>query len=468
MPSESGKSPVLHKKHVARLERERQQSKLILYIFIGILVLVVLLVGYGILDQTYLQLRQPIAKINETSIPLKDFEARVKLQRQQLLGQYNQLLNMYNQYNQFAQATGMDLSQQMQQFEAQAQQIQSTLDAPVNVGQSVLDQMINEQVIRDEAAKRGITVSKEELDEEVKGFFLYYPNGTPVPSATPTQFNTPPVPAEAFDIVTMTPTQPATATPESTATLAATPTLASDATAEPTSTPEPTATPYTREAFEKNYGTEVTGMDKFGINEDAYRALFELQILERKVKDAVTADVARSEQQVWARHILVADEPVAKSVIERLNDGEDFATVAKELSTDTGTAVNGGDLGWFGKGMMVDEFETAAYALENSGDFTSEPVKSQFGYHIIQLIAKREQPLTDDQYRSARETAFRDWLESVKAEYTIETFDIWQERVPSEPNFVTIATESAINQLTAIAEQKATEKAAEKESTPTP
>jgi hypothetical protein len=79
-------------------------------------------------------------------------------------------------------------------------------------------------------------------------------------------------------------------------------------------------------------------------------------------------------------------------------------------------------------------------------------VKSDFGYHIIQLIAKQERPLTADQYETAKQKAFSDWLTAAKEEYGVETFDIWQTRVPTEPNFVTIATEAANAQETAQAE----------------
>lgn len=88
------------------------------------------------------------------------------------------------------------------------------------------------------------------------------------------------------------------------------------------------------------------------------------------------------ESEIQASHILVEDEELAKDLIKRINAGEDFAELAKEFSTDTGSGSLGGDLGSFGKGMMVPEFEAAAYALE-IGNVTPEPVESQFGYHII-------------------------------------------------------------------------------------
>ena len=84
-----------------------------------------------------------------------------------------------------------------------------------------------------------------------------------------------------------------------------------------------------------------------------------------------------------ASHILVEDEKTAKEIKEKLDNGEDFAKLAKEYSKDTANAENGGNLGTFSKGQMVKEFEDAAFNLKE-GEI-SEPVKTQFGYHIIKL-----------------------------------------------------------------------------------
>jgi hypothetical protein len=478
MPNEQGKKTVLHKKHIARLQRERRQSQIILYTFIGIMAAVVLLLVYGYLDIKYFQLQRPVAKVGDTEILAKQFEARVRLQRQQLLGQYNQ----YSQYAQF----GLDVKSQLQQ-------IQASLDAPETIGQSVLDQMINEELIRQEAIKRGITVSEAELNESTQGAFGYFPSGSPTPSLTPTQFTMPDAPAEAFEIVTITPIPSATpaagtatpelasatatlatdtsatdatlttGTPAATATATLVPSATPTATIEPTTTPTvgptstvtPTATPYTLEGYQTQVSDATGRLKKLGFEEDIYKSFFENQIYETKLKDLITADVARTEEQVWARHILVADEAAAIAIIEKLKNGEDFATLAKELSTDTGSAVNGGDLGWFGSGAMVPEFETAVFALEKPGDITLTPVKSQFGFHIIQLIAKQNRPLTPEQHDAARTKVFNEWLTAARDEYGVQIFDSWKERVPSEPNFATVATESANAQNTALAEQEA-------------
>jgi peptidyl-prolyl cis-trans isomerase C len=89
------------------------------------------------------------------------------------------------------------------------------------------------------------------------------------------------------------------------------------------------------------------------------------------------------EEEISARHILVEAEEEAKALITELDAGKDFAELAKEKSTGP-SAGNGGDLGYFTKGRMVPEFEAAAFALEK-GQYGKEPVKTQFGWHVIKV-----------------------------------------------------------------------------------
>ena len=96
------------------------------------------------------------------------------------------------------------------------------------------------------------------------------------------------------------------------------------------------------------------------------------------------------EEEVHARHILVKSEDEAKAIIADLDSGKDFIAIAKEKSTDS-NKTDGGDLGWFGKGRMVKEFEDAAFALDK-GAYSKTPVKSEFGYHIIKVEDKRIAP----------------------------------------------------------------------------
>jgi peptidyl-prolyl cis-trans isomerase C len=122
-------------------------------------------------------------------------------------------------------------------------------------------------------------------------------------------------------------------------------------------------------------------------------------VTDAAIKARYDEEVAKyvPEDEVHAVHILVNSEDEAKAIIEQLDQGGDFAAIAKEKSTDPGSGQSGGDLGWFGKGQMVKPFEDAAFALE-AGQYTKTPVKSDFGWHVIKVLEKRKSaPPTLDQ-----------------------------------------------------------------------
>lgn len=136
-------------------------------------------------------------------------------------------------------------------------------------------------------------------------------------------------------------------------------------------------------------------------SEDDLREQFKIGMLQEKaaVKDIKATEDELKEYydnykpQIKARHILVADEAKAKEVKSKLDGGAKFEDLAKEYSTD-GSAANGGELGWFGAGDMVAEFEEAAYALKVNE--ISQPVKSEHGYHIIEVTEKKEKKSFDE------------------------------------------------------------------------
>jgi peptidyl-prolyl cis-trans isomerase C len=115
-------------------------------------------------------------------------------------------------------------------------------------------------------------------------------------------------------------------------------------------------------------------------------------ITEDEVRARYDEEIAKIEpkEEVHARHILVETEDEAKEVIAQLEAGGDFAEIAKEKSKD-GAAAQGGDLGYFTAEAMMPEFGQAAFAME-PGTHSSEPVQTQFGWHVIKVEDKRMQP----------------------------------------------------------------------------
>jgi foldase protein PrsA len=112
-------------------------------------------------------------------------------------------------------------------------------------------------------------------------------------------------------------------------------------------------------------------------------AMQDVKVTDKELKDYYN----NYQPDIRARHILVADEATANDVKKQLDAGAKFEDLAKKYSTDTGTKDKGGDLGWFGKGKMDPDFEKAAFALKINE--ISAPVKTQFGYHIIQKTGEK-------------------------------------------------------------------------------
>ncbi len=134
---------------------------------------------------------------------------------------------------------------------------------------------------------------------------------------------------------------------------------------------------------------------------EVVNALAEASLTDEAIQAAYDAAYANVEPGVEynAAHILVATVEEAQAVIDRITAGEDFAAVAQEVSLDTGSGAAGGDLGWFGLGMMVPEFEGAVVALAD-GELgaLSAPVQTNFGFHVIKLTETRPvaPPAIDD------------------------------------------------------------------------
>jgi parvulin-like peptidyl-prolyl isomerase len=404
MPREIKRQTQENRKIMARHERERQQERNLYYALGGVVLVIALILGIGYYQENFAKLGNPIAIVNGKVITVRDYQVSARYQATNLMGQLNQLI----QYT--SDPTYEFLKDYLQQQETQV------VTEILGLATNTLQNLIDDELVRQEATRRNITASQEEIDQELEQALGYAratatPTAGPSPTATvtstPTKTSTP----SPTDTPTATPTKPLTPT-----TPTVTPTVG------PTETPFPTETPMTYQGYLDEKKKLLDNLSKNAqMNEADLRKLVETAVLNRKVRDAISKEAPTTEDQVHARHILVATLDEAQKVYERLSKGEDFAKVAQEVSTDPGSKETGGDLGWFGKGQMVTEFETTAFALQPNA--ISKPFTTTYGAHIIQLLERdAKHPLEGTALQQAQQNYYSDWLSKQQLTVKIERF----------------------------------------------
>ena len=362
------------RKQLSRREREQRQTRLL---FIGtgtVLALVVLILGWGLTDQYVLRPRKPVATVGGVPISLGTYQKQVQYFRWDHQNYINRLESQKLQLG-----TDDTSGFFMQYLDQQIMQLQSEL---MNLPSTVLDDLIEDQIIRQESAQRALVLAPDEVDARLEEQFGYERN-PPTPTATP-----------------ITATLPLTVTPTA------------------------TATPMTYEQYESLSQQWFQAMrENTGFTEADFRRLIEGSLYREELLQAIGDGVSTTADQLHASHILVETPEEAEEVLRRLGDGEAFEDLAMEMSTDTGSADVGGDLGWFPRGQMLPEFEEAALSLQ-PGEI-SGAVESQYGYHIIRLEERdTERELSEADLEQARQRAFDDWLTERKfAEDVVRSWD---------------------------------------------
>lgn len=427
--------------------KENKNSKRLIIGFIIFASIVVGLIGYAFLYDRVLKYNKPVAVVGDRKINGKEFNQRVRLERNSYVLQYNQIAVQM--------VLMADNEDYVSYYKQQLTQLLSILDDYEYLGENVLNNMIDEQVVAIEAEKRGITVSDAEVDEMMQQLFSFYPNGTATPTVDTWVFEpTSTLTGIQKTLVAVAPTtETPTETPisatgtaqeteaeiEPTATSAASPTAA-EITLTPTSTqitgtatPYPTATVYTEELYQQNYQDYITSLKGIEVDESVLREYIRNYLLTQKLYAAITSEVSRMQDQVWARHILVETQDEAIVVMNRLASGEDWNTVCNEVTLDQSGLDNCGDLGWFAKGQMIKAFEDEAFSLD-IGEI-SNPVESSYGWHVIQVLGHEERSVeTDYDFERLQSNYYDIWFQEATANLTIVKNDNWVDHVPSEPS----------------------------------
>lgn len=395
--------------------RSRRDKELHRYLIIGLSIIAAAIVGLlaaALIQEFVVKPRVPIAIVNGVEIRTADYQKRVLLEWDNVQRQLNRWIQLEAQYGS---GEGMGL------FQQQVAQLRSRLENPDLLSLQVLNQMVDEELIRQKAMEEGLLVTEAEIREEIERQFGYVRNPTPTPVVTPAVIT-------RTEVITgsdgLTTTRVITAT----------------------ATPQPTAPLMTEEQFRQAYDSAMKRLYKtLGITEADFRKMVEASLLEQKLRQWLGERVPTTEEQVRARHILFKPDPEAEDkeaaleearkraeeAFRRLQAGEDFAQLAEELSDDLGSKDKGGDLGWFGRGRMQPEFETMAFSLP-VGEI-SEPFTTTYGYHILQVLERDPQRELDEfTLAQRRNQALDEWLQEQRRTAQIERF--WSpDKMPSLP-----------------------------------
>jgi peptidyl-prolyl cis-trans isomerase D len=414
---------------LGRVERENRYNKIVMTTAFAIIGLIIIIVVSGAISSTLIIPNTSVATVNGEEIITSEYQVRVRLERQRLV-------NLHTNYLQLLQLYGESDEAFTSQAISSMRQIQFQLD-PYTMGKSILDAFIDEKIIVQEAIAQGIEVSPEEIDELFQIQFGYFPNGNPTPTLAITTAPTSTLTADQLSMI------PPTATLEVIDEVNIEPTdeIADDGSVIETATPlfefpTPTATVFT----ETMYETAVVDYlklqkEEIKLSRENLESFLLAQLYREKLIALYTADLSRTQEMVWARHILVEDEIIMAELVEKLQDGEDWFSLALEYSNDESNSQFGGDLGWFNDTTMIPEFSRVAFNTE-IGE-TSNPVKTDFGFHLIQVLGHEDRPLSADAYASYQSQEFSLWLSEKRAQLEQENKIVinekWEQRIPTDP-----------------------------------
>lgn len=399
------------RKHLARAEREARQKRWLLIGVAAVFVIVVGLVGYGYLDERVFKMQQPVATVKNTSITTGDFQKRVRFTRAQIISQINQLEAQRVQF-----ASDPQLSYFTQQIDQNLDSLQQQLATPSLLGGQVLDAMVEEELIRQEATTRGVTVSAEEVQTTIEQSFDFY---RVPPTATPTR------------LPTSTPAS--SPTPQPTATVSITPT----ATPEPTWTPEPTATPVTEQAFSSNFSSYMSQLAQTGIAENDYRELVRVSLLRNKLMEVFGRDVPTLTEQIQFRYVFFETADGAQAAEAQLKSGLSYDDLYARVQAGQVLSATGGLQPWTPTDEIGNTFgleiEQALLSLAISQ--TSQIVTDTYGlsYTILQQAGREMRPLTSTQIEDRQQQAFQAWLDSQRTGPDVNLFDNrYLDRMPTQ------------------------------------
>lgn len=278
--------------------------------------------------------------------------------------------------------TRQDLDQRIARIQKglQAQPTQGTPPSQLDIERALVGQFIQQNLTLNIARQRGITISDKEIDDQIAQFRSSIgQNGSTLDNAVQGQLGLPSGDSTEF----------------------------------------------------RQFVSSFVARQRLGAT------LVTTDTVRQQVTDQVMAEANKTTDQVHAAHILVKTEAEAQQVIDRLNKGEQFDALAKELSQDPGSATSGGDLGWASRGQFVEAFDKAIFDELKPGEVTKTPVQTEYGYHVIKVIERAQRPaMTQEQAQQAIEQSLSQQISTQRQQAVNKLIDDEHQKAKAEGRLV--------------------------------
>jgi len=384
----------LSRKHISRAQRDAQRTRILLLAVGGAVAIAILLIIFGFVRETFLVPNEPVAVVGNEQILTRQFQQRVRLNRYQLIQQYNLL-----------QSFGSNDS---------AAQVLQQLSDSTGLGSQAINALVNEAIYRQAAPDLGVAVTQDEVQNIIEEGFGYFRN--------------PPTPAP-----TITPRPTPTVSPDGT------PTPALDATATATGTPLPTSTPITAEGFQSLYQARLSELAGLGFNETDFRQLFEMQLISERVQEIIVSDVTTMTEQAAFQYIRALSQSDIESVQEAIaKDGFD-AVYAQALSQTLPISnVLGAEAPFLPKDDLID---SPAFGTSVADAVFTTPISQTLAivtdptgtyFYVGRVLNREVRELAPDALQRRQAAAIDDWLTAQREQLKVQVLT-WEDRVPNDP-----------------------------------
>jgi hypothetical protein len=408
------------RKEVLLARKQRRQTRQIRIAIIGIASLLAAVILIGVINELFIKPSSPVAVVEGEEISMREWRERVVLQRAQLI------IGLEN----LAETFGQDIGQ-VQQFAGQ--QI-TLLEEPETLGQLVLDQLIDEHLIRQEAEARGITVSDADVQKEIEESFNYFAGAVPTPLPTPTE--------------TVIPTPSLTPIPTAVITeVLPTNTPFPSPTSGPTSTPLPTATAVSLESFQESFNETIDSFNELGVDEAEFRGIVRAQLYQDRLLEELAEEQELSDEamQVSFYYITTQSEEGAEEVMASIEESgflTAWNTIKSLPPTDTTEdSPIASEILWRTQDEIENLFgaEIADPAFNLDQNEPSEVIMipaTEEGapdrYSIIMVSGREMRPLSESALQAAKQEVLTSWLEEQRLT-GVEIFERWRANVPRRP-----------------------------------